>query len=88
MTKPYQTIEQGSRGETYQNDNTRFTVYEISKYPRSSVLSGQQRRVWLDDFDSIEDAKAAYPNAQLSGSTYRQASLEHLPGTGDGSNDY
>ena len=86
--KTYQTIEQGSRGATYQNSEDKFTVYEIGTYERSSVLAGQQRRVWLDDFDSLEDAKAAYRNAQLSGSTYRAACLEHLPGTGDGSNDY
>ena len=86
--KPYQVIEQGSRGTTYQNDENTFTVYEIGKYPRSSVLAGQQRRIWLDEFDSLEAAQKSYPKAKLFGNTYREPYLEHLPGSGDGSNDY
>lgn len=88
MKKPYYTIEQGSCGETYQNDQDTFTVYEISRYERSSVLAGQQRRVFMDDFPTLAEAQAAYPNARVSGSTYRPASLHHLPGSGDGSMDY
>ena len=77
MAKPNQTIEMG-RGATYAND--RYTVYEHSRYSRSSVLSGQSRRVWLDDFDTLEEAQAAYPDAKvLCGTTYRAPSLNHLP---------
>jgi len=79
MSKSYQVIEQGSRGATYQNGMDTFTVYEIGVYPRSSVLAGQQRRSWLDEFDSLEAAQEAYPDARLSGSTYREPSLDHLP---------
>ena len=82
--KPYQTIEQGSRGATYQNDSDTFTVYEISTYPRSSVLAGQQRRQWMDQFESLEEAQAAYPEAELiGGSTYREPCLNHLSDEGD-----
>ena len=79
MAKTYQTIEQGSRGATYQNDESEFTVYEIGVYGRGSVLAGQQRRQWLDSFKSLAEAQAAYPKAKVSGSTYRPPSLHHLP---------
>ena len=81
--KPYQTIEQGSRGATYRNTSDTFTVYEHSTYPRHSVLAGQHRRVFLDEFTSLEDAQKAYPKAQVSGDTYRAPYLEHLPDDGD-----
>jgi hypothetical protein len=74
--KTYQTIEFGN-GATYRNN--RYTVYEHSTYPRSSVLAGQRRRVWMDDFATLEEAKAAYPQAQCSGATYQPPYLEHLP---------
>ena len=79
VMKTYRTIEQGSRGATYRNSDGTFTVYEISKYPRSSVLAGQQRRVWLDEFTSLADAQKAYPDATASGCTYREPVLHHLP---------
>lgn len=83
MPKSYKVIEQGSRGATYQNDANTFTVYEIGTYPRSSVLAGQQSRTWLDQFESLADAQKAHPDAQLSGDTYREPSLMHLPDEGD-----
>lgn len=71
------TIERG-RGETYATD--RWTVYEHGTYPRGSVLAGQSRRTWVDDFDTLEEAVIAYPDAQvITGSTYRKPSLAHLP---------
>jgi len=73
--KSYLTIEMGN-GATYRNN--KYTVYEHSTYPRSSVLSGQRRRVWLDDFDTLSEAQAAYPNAEVSGDTYQEPYLEHL----------
>jgi len=73
-----QTIERG-RGETYSSD--RWTVYEHGVYDRDSVLSGQSRRSWLDDFDSLEAAQKAYPEAVVCAtSTYSAACLNHLPG--------
>ncbi len=76
----YQTIEQGSCGATYQNGDDTFTVYEIGTYGRSSVLAGQQRRQWLDQFPTLAEARAAYPKAEfIEGSTFREVSLDHLP---------
>lgn len=76
------TIEMG-RGATYRN--SKFTVYEHGVYPRSSVLAGQSRRRWLDDFDTLEEAKAAYPEADVlvDGSTYAEPDLSHLPDDDD-----
>lgn len=72
----YTTIEMG-RGATYANE--KWTVYQHGIFPRSSVLAGQSRRMWIDDFDTLEEAKAAFPEAKvLDGSTYRPPSLHHL----------
>ena len=54
----------------------RFGVYEYSTYPRGSVLAGQQCRKWLDDFNTLEEATAAYPHATPD---YEAPSLNHLP---------
>ena len=79
--QPWRTIEQG-HGATYHND--KFTVYEHSTYGRSSVLSGQSRRVWLDNFETLADAQSAYPDAEpMEGTTYAPPSLHHLPDDGD-----
>jgi hypothetical protein len=70
------TIEHG-RGMTYSSE--RWTVYEHGVYDRDSVLSGQSRRIWLDDFDTLEEAVIAYPDAVVcAGSTYRPPYLNHL----------
>ncbi len=75
---PDQTIEKG-RGATYDED--RWTVYQHGVYGRDSVLSGQSRRIWLDDFDTLEEAVIAYPDAVVcAGSTYQPPYLNHLPG--------
>ena len=71
-----QTIERG-RGATYASD--RWTVYEHGTYDRDSVLSGQSRRTWLDDFETLEEAVIAYPDAVVcAGSTYQPPCLGHL----------
>jgi hypothetical protein len=75
----YKTIEQASRGATYQNGANTFTVYAIDTYPRHSVLAGQQRRRFLDTYDSLEAAQQNHPDAKLiAGTTYREPSLNHL----------
>lgn len=60
MTK---RIEFPAAGRTY-NMGDKFGVYEYGVYPRSSVLAGQSRRSFLDAFDSVEAALAAYPDAE------------------------
>jgi hypothetical protein len=71
-----QTIERG-RGATYASE--RWTVYEHGVYDRDSVLSGQSRRTWLDDFETLEEAQKEYPEAVVCAfSTYTPVYLDHL----------
>lgn len=70
------TIER-ARGATYASD--RWAVYEHGEYERGSVLEGQSRRVWLDDFETLQEAVIAYPDALvIEGTTYQPPSLGHL----------
>jgi len=81
--KPEFYIERGGRGMTYSRAEG-FTVYEISEYEESSVLAGQQRRRFMDTFDTVEEAQRAYPEATLiEGTTYRPPFLRHLSNKGD-----
>lgn len=71
-------IEYPSRGTTYARDE--YGVYEYDVYPSSSVLAGQTRRRFLDSFETLEEAKAAYPTADvINGSCFAPPSLNHLP---------
>jgi hypothetical protein len=76
--KSYQRIEFPSAGATYSLQE--YGVYEYSTYPSGSVLAGQQSRVFLDSFETLEEAKAKYPDAEPGyGCGYREPSLNHLP---------
>lgn len=76
--KPEQRIEFPARGSTYCRQE--YGVYEYSTYERSSVLAGQQRRVFLDSFKTLEEAKAKYPGARAdAGCGYQAPYLNHLP---------
>lgn len=44
-----------------------IAVYGISTYPEWSVLGGQTQRVFLDSFQTVEEARAAYPTAEEAG---------------------
>lgn len=76
---PEQVIEFPSIGATYRREE--FGVYEYSEYGPTSVLAGQQKRVWLGGYSTLEEAKAAYPKASgpQYASGYAPPSLEHLP---------
>ena len=65
-----QTIENGKDGG--------FSVYEFGEYPKSSVLAGQTCKRFVDNFDTVEEAQASYPKADLG---YRDAYnyFGHLP---------
>lgn len=73
---PYLTIELGN-GATYRNN--KYTVYRHSIYEAHSVLAGQRKRQFVAQFDTLEEAKAAYPDATHSGPTYQEPYLNHLP---------
>jgi hypothetical protein len=81
------TVELG-RGETYANDE--LTVYAHDNYPRSSVLYGRERRMWIASFgggseidakDTIKAAGAARIT-QFCCSTHVPVEqvVSHLPG--------
>lgn len=70
-------IEFPSRGATY--CKREFGVYQYDEHPRGSVLEGQTRRRFLDSFDTLEEAKAKYPDAKQSGCGYQPPDLSHLP---------
>jgi len=72
-------IENPMVGETYQHDDE-FGVYEYGVHPEGSVLAGQERRILRDRFDRLEDARAAYPAAQVAGgSLYRKIHIPESP---------
>ena len=43
-----------------------FGVYGYGVYPRSSVLAGQERRVWLGGYPTLAAARADYPTAEVT----------------------
>lgn len=54
--------------EPYQDEWMEYpmwTVYEHSTYERGSVLEGQPKRSFKDQFDSLESAKKNYPEARV-----------------------
>lgn len=74
--------------ERYTMRRDRFGGVDVlgwGTYPRSSVLAGQPMKVFLDTFDTVEQAQAAYPQATLFSSRWTdpQVSLSHLPGEND-----
>ena len=54
--RPTFTLERG-RGETY--SHPRPVLYAHSIYGRGSVLAGQPRRLWVAQWDTWEEARAA-----------------------------
>lgn len=74
-------IEYPCAGATY--NHPEYGVYQYSIYPRSSVLAGQTRRIFLDRFPTLEEAQAAFPDAELVGCGYQPPYLGHLPDDGD-----
>lgn len=40
-------------------------VYEHGEYPETSVLAGQYRRAFIDEFDTVEEAAREYPEADV-----------------------
>jgi hypothetical protein len=73
-------IEYPASGETYSHDE--YGVYRYSTYEEGSVLAGQEKRTFLDGFETLEEAQAAYPEAEWSGdsgSGYREVYLPVSP---------
>lgn len=83
MTRPDIRIEFPMSGATYHE--AKYGVYAYDVYERHSVLAGQQRRTFLDCYDTLEDAQRAHPEAiESAGCGYMPPSLHHLPDEDDG----
>ena len=41
-----------------------FSVIEVSTYPESSVLAGQDKITFIDGFDTLEECWEAYPDSK------------------------
>lgn len=54
--------------------------YTPNGYGPSSVLAGQTRIQWVESFDTLEEAKAKYPEAELSNEILApRNTFNHLP---------
>ena len=58
-----------------------FVIKDIgTKYPENSVLAGQTRIQFVDSFDTLEEAKEAYPSAELTHKLLMPVNtFDHLP---------
>jgi hypothetical protein len=73
-------IEFPSSGATYSREE--YGVYAYDTYPEGSVLEGQERRRFVDSFGTLEEARAAYPEAAWDGeggTGYRETVVPHTP---------
>ena len=66
--RPTFTLERG-RGETY--SHPRPVLYAHSIYNRSSVLAGQPRRLWVAQWDTWDEARAALTDVIKRDRTFR-----------------
>jgi hypothetical protein len=65
--RPTFTLERG-QGETYKH--ARPVLYAHSVYGRGSVLAGQPRRLWVAQWDSWDEARAALAQARQEDRTF------------------
>ena len=71
-------IEFPSRGATYCHQ--KYGVYKYGIYPSHSVLAGQESRTFLNDFETLEEAQTAYPEAEVAdGSRYQKVFIPQTP---------
>ncbi len=66
--RPTFTLEPG-RGETYRH--ARPVLYAHSTYERSSVLAGQPRRLFVEQWETWEQARAALAEVRKADRTFR-----------------
>lgn len=61
-----------------------FCIYGWSTYGKNSVLAGQPQKVFIDCYETQEEALMEYPQATPSSKWMEpQVSLSHLPGPDD-----
>ncbi len=76
--RPTFTLEPG-RGETYRH--TRPVLYAHSVYDRSSVLAGQPRRLWVAQWETWDEARAALAEVRRADRSFRYDDLGEGGGT-------
>jgi hypothetical protein len=77
MKYSHYTIEPAN--SSYGDENA-VIVYAWGVYPRSSVLAGQQRKKYMDEYASVELALKEYPEAEAVGHTVdANNTFDHLP---------
>jgi len=79
--RPTFTLERG-RGETY--SHSRPVLYAHSVYERSSVLAGQPQRIWLAQWETWQEARAALAELSKQDRNFRYDDLgeggtTHIP---------
>ena len=61
-----------------------FTVKGVTTYEKGSVLSGQSKIVFVDNFDTLEEAYKEYPDAELTHPLFTPINtFDHLKNDGD-----
>ena len=71
------TIEPEGDGEYYPIE---YVVYELGVHPPYSVLAGQQSKAYIAGFGTLEEARSAYPMAEVEEhGTIVYNSVDHLP---------
>lgn len=76
--RPSFTLESG-RGETYRH--SRPVLYAHSTYGRGSVLSGQPRRLFVEEWETWEEARAALAGVRWTDRSFRFDDLGDGGGT-------
>ena len=76
--RPNFTLEKG-RGETYRH--SRPVLYAHSVYDRSSVLAGQPRRRFVEQWETWEEARAALAEVRRADRSFRFDDLGEGGGT-------
>lgn len=68
---------------TMQQKSHQIAVYGWDVYPAGSVLEGQSRKNFLGYFDTEDEVKQEYPQAQYSHPIFEPMnSVDHLPDDG------
>ncbi len=67
------------------NDNGNIVVKDVGGvYPAHSVLAGQTMIKFVDMFDTVEQAQAAYPQASIRHELFMPVNtFDHLPDDAD-----
>lgn len=69
---------------TYEWRRGKIVVHGWDMWPNSSVLAGQERKSFIDSFETEEDAQIAYPSAGASHEMMQpQNTFDHLPDDSD-----